>query len=229
MFVLAVGGALQGPPRRAAVGPKARHVLAESATEETFAEIARAGLNIVRVPFGYWVLGDTDLCPHVPSIQYLDLAVKWATAHSLQVILDLHGLPVTQNGMDHSGTSTHPPYADAWARAPLDGKDWLRAALAAPFDGVTVAVTHFAPSLRSADPRYGLTPGTAGFCNALDALLPLADVWMHGHLHCINDYLVEGVLDQRPWRCRVVANPLGYLSKGEQAAFRENLVIELPG
>ena len=27
---------------------------------------------------------------------------------------------------------------------------------------------------RSADPRYGLTPGTAGFCNSLDELLPRA-------------------------------------------------------
>jgi hypothetical protein len=47
-------------------------------------------------------------------------------------------------------------------------------ALAEPFDGTTVAITHFAPSLASADPRYGLTPGTAGFCNALDDLLPHA-------------------------------------------------------
>lgn len=98
---------------------------------------------------------------------------------------------------------------------------WLRDALATPFDGTTIAVTHYAPTLRSADPRYGITPGTAGFCNALDDLLPFADVWMHGHLHCANDYVVEGT----GWRCRVVANPLGYANKGEQAAFREDLVI----
>ena len=102
---------------------------------------------------------------------------------------------------------------------------WLRSALAQPFDGRTVVVTHFAPSLLSADPRYGLAAGTAGFCNALDALLPLADVWMHGHLHCMNDYLVE---DKETGKtCRVVANPLGYLSKNEQIAFRQNLVIEV--
>jgi len=98
---------------------------------------------------------------------------------------------------------------------------WLRDALATPFDGTTIAVTHYAPTLKSADPRYGVTPGTAGFCNALDDLLPFADVWMHGHLHCANDYVVEG----RGWRCRVVANPLGYENKGEQAAFREDLVV----
>jgi predicted phosphodiesterase len=104
---------------------------------------------------------------------------------------------------------------------------WLRDALAVPFDGATVVVTHFAPSLLSADPRYGLTAGTAGFCNSLDGLFPRVDVWMHGHLHCMNDYVVTGSEDGRPWSCRVVANPLGYARKGEQAAFREDLVIEV--
>jgi predicted phosphodiesterase len=110
----------------------------------------------------------------------------------------------------------------------LECQAWLRDALSVPFDGATVVVTHFAPTLLSADPRYGLTPGTAGFCNALDDLFPFAQAWMHGHLHCMNDYIVEGTHDGRPWACRVVANPLGYLSKGEQVAFRQHLVIELP-
>lgn len=96
---------------------------------------------------------------------------------------------------------------------------WLRAALAEPFDGHTVVVTHFAPSLHSADPRYGHTPGTAGFCNALDALLPQARLWLHGHLHAPSDYVLGG--------CRVVANPLGYARKNEQALHRPNLLIEL--
>ena len=97
---------------------------------------------------------------------------------------------------------------------------WLRAALSEPFDGTTVAITHFAPSLKSADPRYGMTPGTAGFCNALDELLPLAQLWLHGHLHAPSDYMAGG--------CRVVANPLGYARKNEQNGFRAGLVIELP-
>ena len=53
----------------------------EWVTEATFADIARAGLNTVRIPFGYWVFGDTDLCPSVPSIHHLDNAVQWAAAH----------------------------------------------------------------------------------------------------------------------------------------------------
>ncbi len=119
-----------------------------------------------------------------------------------------------------------PLLAEAMRTMALQCQAWLREALAVPFDGTTIAVTHFAPSLRSADPRYGLTPGTAGFCSALDDLLPLAQIWMHGHLHCPNDYTVKGEKNGQPWACRVVANPLGYANKGEQTAFREGLVIE---
>lgn len=106
-------------------------------------------------------------------------------------------------------------------------QQWLTEALAQPFDGKTVVVTHFAPSLLSADPRYGLTPGTAGFCNALDHLLPQASLWLHGHLHCPQDYLAgDPARPQRPL-CRVLANPLGYAHKGEQAGFRDAWVIDV--
>ena len=98
-------------------------------------------------------------------------------------------------------------------------QNWLRAALSEPFNGTTVAITHFAPSLKSADPRYGMTPGTAGFCNALDELLSQADLWLHGHLHAPSDYIAEN--------CRVVAIPLGYARKNEQAGFRARFVVEL--
>lgn len=94
----------------------------------------------------------------------------------------------------------------------IKNQDWLRQTLELKFDGPTVVITHFAPSLRSADPRYGLVPGTAGFCNALDELLPSARLWLHGHLHCPADYVIGN--------CRVAANPLGYAYKGEQATFR---------
>jgi len=102
---------------------------------------------------------------------------------------------------------------------PLQCQDWLRHALNTPFDGSTVVVTHFAPSLHSADPRYGRVPGTAGFCNALDALLPQAQLWLHGHLHCPSDYSLQG--------CRVVANPLGYAHKHEQRTFKATALISL--
>ena len=116
------------------------------------------------------------------------------------------------------GTRGGAPFlAEAVREQALVCQQWLRATLAEPFDGPTVVVTHFAPSLKSADPRYGLTPGTAGFCNALDDLLPPAQLWLHGHLHAPSDYRHNG--------CRVIANPFGYLRKGEQAAFIPDMTV----
>ena len=128
-----------------------------------------------------------------------------------------------------TGSTRHgePMLAEQVREVALECQQWLRSALAESFDGKTVVVTHFAPSLQSADPRYGLTPGTAGFCNALDELLPLADFWLHGHLHAPSDYRPAAVTSRTGKSCRVVANPLGYARKGEQAGFREQLLIEV--
>lgn len=109
--------------------------------------------------------------------------------------------------------------ADGVREQALVCQQWLTEALAQPFDGKTVVITHFAPSLMSADPRYGLVPGTAGFCNALDHLLPKAQFWLHGHLHAPSHYVKNG--------CRVVANPLGYARKNEQAQFLPAACIEV--
>ncbi|MDB5897332.1 MAG: hypothetical protein JWP41_934 [Ramlibacter sp.] len=108
--------------------------------------------------------------------------------------------------------------AEGWREQALPCQEWLRAALARPFAGTTVVVTHFAPSLRSADPRYGVTPATAGFCNSLEDLMAQAQFWLHGHLHCQHDYVERG--------CRVLANTLGYASKGEQEGFREAFTFD---
>jgi DNA repair exonuclease SbcCD nuclease subunit len=87
----------------------------------------------------------------------------------------------------------------------------------------TVAITHFAPSLRSADPRYGSQPGTASFCNADDDLLPGADLWIHGHLHCRHDYVVAHERGQT----RVVCNARGHSHRGEARGFDGELVLEV--
>ena len=118
---------------------------------------------------------------------------------------------------NHTLINGQPMLAHGVRELGLSCQAWLRQALAQPFSGATVVVTHFAPSLLSADPRYGVTPGTAGFCNALDDLLPSAQLWLHGHLHCASDYQVGN--------CRVVANPLGYARKNEQASFKPQSCI----
>ena len=88
----------------------------------------------------------------------------------------------------------------------------------------TLVVTHFAPSLKSADPRYGRQPGTASFCSADDDLIPRADLWLHGHLHCRHDYTVP-----RPGRApvRVVCNARGLAAKGEDLGHAPLLTLDL--
>lgn len=120
-----------------------------------------------------------------------------------------------------AATSRHgaPFLAEEVRAQALECQAWLRHQLQTPFDGSTVVVTHFAPSLRSADPRYGLTPGTAGFCNALDDMLAHAQLWLHGHLHAPSHYVANG--------CTVQANPLGYARKNEQLHFAPTLCIDI--
>lgn len=73
-------------------------------TENDFKDIAAAGLNTVRIPIGYWAFLMLDDDPYVAGqIKYLDLALQWARNHNLQVWIDLHGAPGSQNGFDNSG------------------------------------------------------------------------------------------------------------------------------
>ena len=120
------------------------------------------------------------------------------------------------------GASRHGAPFDAAAvrEEGLRCRDWLATELSLGEHGpdwdATVVITHFAPSLRSADPRYGKQPGTASFCNDDEALLPGARLWLHGHLHCQNDYPVahaEGSVT------RVICNARGHARKGEPAGF----------
>lgn len=103
---------------------------------------------------------------------------------------------------------------------------WLESALREPAQGrwdKTVVVTHFGPSLRSGDPRFGRQPGTASFCNADDDLLPLADLWLHGHLHCRHDYLVQHGVGAT----RVVCQARGLAKKDEHLGFEDGKLIEV--
>ena len=110
---------------------------------------------------------------------------------------------------------------------------WLADELRRPNPGAapggwdtTVVITHFAPSVLSADPRFGRQPGTASFCNADDDLVTLADLWLHGHLHCRHDYRVP-----RPGRppTRVVSQAMGLVRKGEAEGFEPLKLIDVPG
>jgi hypothetical protein len=118
--------------------------------------------------------------------------------------------------------------AEAVREEALACRAWLAAALAEAPQGrwdTTVAITHFAPSLASADPRYGArATGSASFCNADDDLLPGAALWLHGHLHCRHDYTVRHA-DGRA--TRVVCRARGLADKGEDRGYDGLTLIEV--
>ncbi|KDN44126.1 glycoside hydrolase family 5 protein [Tilletiaria anomala UBC 951] len=74
-------------------------------TENDFSQIAAAGLNHVRIPIGYWAFDTSAGEPYVKGSQYsyLKKAIGWASKHNIKVMVDLHGLPGSQNGFDNSG------------------------------------------------------------------------------------------------------------------------------
>ncbi|KAE8151867.1 glycoside hydrolase superfamily [Aspergillus avenaceus] len=73
-------------------------------SQADFTRMAKAGLNHVRIPVGYWALGPPDDDPYVDGqLEYLDKAIDWAEEAGLKVLVDLHGAPGSQNGFDNSG------------------------------------------------------------------------------------------------------------------------------
>jgi Calcineurin-like phosphoesterase len=117
--------------------------------------------------------------------------------------------------------------AEAVRAMGLGCRAWLERTLEEVPQGrwdATVAITHFAPSLRSADPRYGPQSTTASFCNADDDLIPRCDLWIHGHLHCRHDYLVERAGKHAS---RVVCQARGLAKKGEAEGFDPARLFEV--
>lgn len=74
-------------------------------TEKDFADIQDAGFDHVRIPYSYWAVTTYPGDPYVPKIawRYLLRGIEYARKHGLRVNLDLHGLPGSQNGWNHSG------------------------------------------------------------------------------------------------------------------------------
>ncbi|KAJ5645679.1 Glycoside hydrolase superfamily [Penicillium longicatenatum] len=74
-------------------------------TEQDFAEIKEAGLDHVRIQYSYWAVKVYDDDPYVAKIswRYLLRAIEYCRKYGLRVKLDLHGVPGSQNGWQHSG------------------------------------------------------------------------------------------------------------------------------
>jgi glucan 1,3-beta-glucosidase len=70
-------------------------------TADDFQWLAAHGIHAVRLPVGYGVTEEN--APFITAQETLDWAFQTANAHGIGVMLDLHGVPGSQNGWDHSG------------------------------------------------------------------------------------------------------------------------------
>ncbi|MCJ9430026.1 metallophosphoesterase [Kordiimonas marina] len=105
------------------------------------------------------------------------------------------------------------------AKKNADSRRFLEHALAEPFDGPTVAITHFPPVFMS-DPQYAGSPLSAYFCNdwqsAIETGALAPDVWITGHTHFSTELAIG--------RTRIISQQRGY--PGELGPFKWG-VIEL--
>ncbi|EGN91810.1 glycoside hydrolase family 5 protein [Serpula lacrymans var. lacrymans S7.3] len=74
-------------------------------TEQDIAQIAGAGLNWIRLPIPFWAIDKWDFEPFLEKVcwPYILRVLQWARKYGLRVNLDLHTIPGSQNGYNHSG------------------------------------------------------------------------------------------------------------------------------
>lgn len=95
-------------------------------------------------------------------------------------------------------------------------RQWLGQELEKPFDGKTVVITHYAPTLSVAgDKNDGHL--AAAYTNHWPELIEQADLWVFGHTHHAVDVELVG--------CRVISNPRGY--SGGETGFQPDFEIQI--
>ncbi|WWC69986.1 uncharacterized protein I206_103930 [Kwoniella pini CBS 10737] len=86
-------------------------------TERDFIEIASAGLNWIRLPMAFWAIETWENEPYLERVSwtYVLKALKWARKYGIRVNLDLHNVPGSENGWNHSGRQGLPN----WMNGPM--------------------------------------------------------------------------------------------------------------
>lgn len=83
-----------------------------------------------------------------------------------------------------------------------------------------VVVTHHAPSFRSIHPGYRDSAVNGAYATNLEHLMGgKIKLWLHGHVHNHNDYVINDT--------RVISNPRGYEGYELAPGFDSNFVVEI--
>jgi len=91
-------------------------------TEDDFAEMSRRGVNVARLPVGWWQIYDTqggsanaNLNWHITprdytpgGLKYIDKAFDLGAKYGIAILLGMHAAPGSQNGNDHSSPAENP-------------------------------------------------------------------------------------------------------------------------
>jgi Icc-related predicted phosphoesterase len=100
-------------------------------------------------------------------------------------------------------------------------REFLETRLNTPFVGRTVVVTHYLPSARSIDERYGTSLLNASYASSLDRMIERTrpTLWIHGHTHDSFDYSIGST--------RIICNPRGYTPDELNPKFDPTLIVEV--
>lgn len=107
------------------------------------------------------------------------------------------------------------------ARLHKTSVEFLRDELDRPFDGLTIVVTHHAPSPASVSPRFKGSALNPAFTSDLEEIIQLyqPSLWVHGHVHESFDYCIG--------KTRVVCNPRGYFPHQLNPQFNPSFIVDL--
>jgi len=96
---------------------------------------------------------------------------------------------------------------------------WLESALAEPFSGPRVVISHHAPLPECIPPKYQGDSLSPAFASNLQRMMGKMDLWVHGHVHEPVDLQVEGT--------RVFANPGAYPNEYKPPLFVADKIVEV--
>lgn len=107
------------------------------------------------------------------------------------------------------------------ARLHKTSVDFLKDELGRHYDGLTIVVTHHAPSPASISPRFAKGLLNPAFTSNLEEMIWRYQpaLWVHGHVHDSFNYSIG--------QTRVVCNPRGYFPHELNPQFNPNFIVDV--